>query len=55
MPWTSLHKPDMTKPGLTRHLAKPILGKPLKRFRMCNPVKTETWACNSQWNFVLDE
>ena len=32
-------KPDLTKTGLTRNLAKPNPGKPVKVFHKCNPVK----------------
>ena len=36
---SKLDKPDLTKPGLTRNLAKPNPAKPVKLFHKCNPVK----------------
>ena len=41
-PSTKFSKPDktdLTKPGLTRNLAKPNPSKPVKVFHICNPVK----------------
>ena len=32
-------KPDLTKPGLARNLAKPNPGKPVRIFQKCVPVK----------------
>ena len=32
-------KPDLTKTGLTRNLAKPNPGEPVNIFHKCNPVK----------------